>query len=423
MAYPIPENEAGRLEALHTYGILDSAPEIAYDDLTELAAQICGCPVAYITFIDEERGWLKSKYGLPADLSQVPREIGFCSVTICGQEMIMSPDLTADERFNKNPMVSGDPGFRFYCAAPLITPDGYALGTICTMDFEPKTLEPRQQESLRRLRGQVMAQLELRRRLVESDNIMRELDVSRAAAAAAHRKTEELLANILPQSIAVELRDNGKVAPRYFPSATILFADFKGFTQLTERLEPAALIGLLDQYFSMFDEIMARHDLEKLKTIGDSYMAVAGVPYENRSHPAQAALAALEMQATVQKMKVQREKIRLPALDLRIGLHTGPVIAGVVGKRKFTYDIWGDAVNVAARLEAAGEPGRINVSSAVKDRLAAYFDLTPRGSIEAKNKGQIEMFFLDRVKAEFAKDADGRTANDKLRSEMGRATK
>jgi len=151
-------------------------------------------------------------------------------------------------------------------------------------------------------------------------------------------------------------------------------------------------------------------------------MAVAGVPYENRSHPLQAALAAMEMQAIVQKMKVQREKIRLPTLDLRIGLHTGPVIAGVVGKRKFTYDIWGDAVNIAARMEEAGEPGRINVSSAVKDRLAGHFELEPRGSIEAKNKGQIEMFFLNRLKPEFSKDPEGRTASDKLRAEFGKAT-
>ncbi len=421
MAYPIPANEAGRNEAVRSYNILDSAPELAYDDLSELAAQICQCPVAYIAFIEDERTWLKAKYGLPPDLNNIPREITFCAHTICGEELVMAPDLTADERFSQIPFVTGDPHLRFYCGVPLITPEGYALGTICTLGFEPKKLEPEQQEGLRRLRRQVMGQLELRRKLVESDNIMRELDISRAAAATAHRKTEELLANILPQSIAVELRDSGKVVPRYFPSATVLFADFKGFTQLTERLEPAALIGLLDQYFSAFDDIITHHDLEKLKTIGDSFMAVAGVPYENRSHPVQAALAAMEMQAAVQKMKAQREKMRLPALDLRIGLHTGPVIAGVVGKRKFTYDIWGDAVNIAARLEEAGEPGRINVSGAVKERLAAYFDLEPRGSIAAKHKGEIEMFFLNRLKPEFAKDPDGRTANERLRAEFGKA--
>src|SRR6202051_4752329 len=126
-----------------------------------------------------------------------------------------------------------------------------------------------------------------------------------------------------------------------------------------------ALIGLLDQYFSAFDEIVARHGLEKLKTIGDAYMAVAGVPGANRRHPIDTCLAALEMQATVARMKGQRGKMRLPALELRVGIHTGPVISGVVGKRKFTFDIWGNAVNTASLLEANGAAGRINVSETV----------------------------------------------------------
>lgn len=128
--------------------------------------------------------------------------------------------------------------------------------------------------------------------------------------------------------------------PKYYSAATILFTDFKGFTLLTEKMEPAALIGLLDQYFTAFDDIVARYGLEKLKTVGDAYMAVAGVPTPNRRHATDACLAALGMQASVAKTKAMREKMRLPALDVRIGIHTGPVMAGVVGKSKFTFDIW-----------------------------------------------------------------------------------
>ena len=146
----------------------------------------------------------------------------------------------------------------------------------------------------------------------------------------AKARTEELLANILPVSIAEELKKNGKVQPKYEPAATILFTDFKGFTLLAERMEPAALIGLLDQYFSAFDEIVTRHGLEKLKTIGDAYMAVAGVPIVNRRHPIDTCLAALEIQAVMARMKAQREKMRLPTLELRVGVHSGPVMSGVV---------------------------------------------------------------------------------------------
>ena len=215
-------------------------------------------------------------------------------------------------------------------------------------------------------------------------------------------------------AIAEELKKTGKVQPKYVPSATILFADFKDFTLLTERTEPNALIGLLDQYFTAFDEIVARHGLEKLKTIGDAYMAAAGVPASNRRHPFDACLAALAMQATVAQMKIQRERMRLPALELRIGIHTGPVISGVVGRRKFTFDLWGDAVNTAALMEASGATGRINVSETVAGHVKTLFELEPRGVIEAKHGRGFEMLFLNRLRPDLSGDAEGRKPNEKF---------
>jgi adenylate cyclase len=173
-------------------------------------------------------------------------------------------------------------------------------------------------------------------------------------------------------------------------------------------MEPVALIGLLDQYFSAFDEIVTRHGLEKLKTIGDAYMAVAGVPIASRRHHIDTCLAALEIQAVMARMKAQREKMRLPALELRIGIHTGPVMSGVVGRRKFTFDIWGDAVNTAALMEANGAPGRINVSETVVGKVKTLFELEPRGAVETKHNRKLEMFFLNRLKPEYSRDADGR---------------
>ncbi len=420
MAFPIPANETGRVAALRSYGILDSSAEIAYDEVGELAAQLCQCPVAAVGFIDEDRHWLKAKYGLPPEDNQIPRELSLCAQTICGSELFLSPDLTQDRRFRDNPFVAGAPHFKFYCGMPLITPEGHALGTLCVMDFQPRELAFEQQEALRRLSHQIMVQLALRRKVIELDHTLRELDRAHAEIAAEKSRTEDLLANLLPRPIVEELMRTGRVEPRYVRAATILFADFKGSTLLAESIEPAALIGLLDEYFTAFDEIVARNGLEKIRTIGDGYMAVGGVPGENRRHPFDACLAALEMRGAASRMNSQRERLRLPTLELRIGLHTGPVIAGVIGRRKLNYDIWGDAVNVAALIEANGAPGRVNLSETVAGHVGPLVELEPRGSIAAKNKGELQMFFLKRLKPEFSRDADGCAPNERFAAELNR---
>lgn len=412
MSFPKPANESQRLIALHALDILDTAPEIGYDEIAELAAHICRCPVAYISFIDDKRRWLKARYGLPSELTDVPREIAICTTTICGTEVLLVPDMTRDPRFEHSPTAMSDPPCRFYCGLPLITDDGYALGALCVMDFEPRELSFEQIEALRRLSRQVMTQLELRRRLIEYNQIIKELEQARREAAAERARAEELLDNILPASVADELKRNGKVQPRYTRSATILFADFQGFTLLAERAEPVALVGLLHQYFTAFDDIVTRYGLEKLKTVGDAYMAVGGVLGNERRHPIDMCLAALEMQTTVARIKAQSEKARWPALELRVGIHTGPVISGVVGNRRFTFDIWGDAVNKASFMEAHSVPGRINVSETVAGYVKGLFELEPRGCIEAKHERAHRMFFLNGLKPEFSCSPDGRLPNE-----------
>jgi adenylate cyclase len=407
MAFPIPDNEPRRLAALHALDILDTAPEVAYDEIAELAAQICGCPVAYISFIDDRRRWLKAKYGLPPDTVDAPRQVAVCSTTICGVDVLVVPDMRQDARFDRGPLVVGDPHCRFYCGMPLITNEGYALGALCVMDFEPRQLSFEQIEALRRLSRQVLTQLELRRQLIEYDEAIKKLDNARIELAAEKARTEELLDNLLPGPIADELKKTGRVQPKYNRSATILFADFQAFTLLAERTEPAMLVAFLDQYFAAFDDIMARHGLEKLKTIGDAYMAAGGVPETDRRHPIDACLAALEMQAIAARMKLRNEVMQLPALGLRIGIHTGPVISGVVGNRRLSFDIWGDAVNTASFMEAHCWPGRINLSETTAGHAKALFELEPRGSIEVKHARAYGMFFLNRLKDEFSRDLDG----------------
>jgi adenylate cyclase len=414
MDIAIPANEPERFEALTSYAILDTLPEIGFDEITELAAQICDCPAALVSFIDPSRQWIKAKYGLPAELSECPREISVCKVTICNNDILYVPDLLSDERFNTSPLVTGGLKLRFYCGVPLITQDGYALGTLCVVDFKSRELSFEQREALRRLSRQTMVHLELRRQLIERNEMLRQLELARDRAVAEKGESERLLLNILPPSIAAELKASQRVKPRFFDSATVIFIDFSGFTRIVETMEPASVIDQLDQHFTKFDDIMAKHRLEKLKTIGDAYLAVGGVPEHNRSHPIDAALCALQILDHLTKLNRQREKLHLPAWLARIGINTGPVIAGVVGKHKFTYDIWGNTVNVAERVEAAGAPGRITISEATWQHIKGRFETEPRGAVEVKHKGLVNMYFLNRVKPEFSSDPAGTMPNDRF---------
>lgn len=404
-------NEVERLAALALYQVLDTPPEFAFDAVTELAAEICGCPVAIVSVMDERRQWFKSKYGLPTDFTECPREITVCNSTICSNDLIYVPDLAVHERFKNLGVVTDEPHLRFYCGMPLISREGYALGTLCVVAFEPRELRPSQREAVRRLAQQAMALLELRRQLLERNALLAELAQAKSSAEEARDQSDRLLRNILPEAVAYELQRHGKVEPRFHEATTILFSDFKKFTLLTETLDPARLIDQLDQNFGCFDEIAVTNRLETIKTIGDAYLCAGGLPVANRTHPIDACLAALQMQAYIGSANRQREKFRLAPWELRIGINSGPVIAGIVGHRRFTYDIWGNAVNVAQRLEEACEPGRVNISASTFHHVSRLFEAEARGSVGVKHIGAIDMYFLNRIRPEFSADADGSTPN------------
>ena len=200
-----------------------------------------------------------------------------------------------------------------------------------------------------------------------------------------------LLNGILPHQVASELKKNGFVEPVHFKDAAVIFTDFEGFSNSTENLPPAEVIRRLDTYFTEFDRISSEHGLEKIKTIGDSYMAVAGVP-ELHDDPIRAACdAALEIREASEKIATQMGR---DGWKIRIGIHAGPLVAGVIGKQKFSYDVWGATVNFASRMESSGEPGRINVSAEVRSRAGYFYRWEPRGPQPVKRLGHAEMFFL-----------------------------
>ncbi len=206
-------------------------------------------------------------------------------------------------------------------------------------------------------------------------------------------RSDSLLLNILPEETAAELKRNGAVKAKKYDSVTVLFTDFKGFTNYSERLSPEALVETVSFYFSRFDDIVEKHGLEKIKTIGDAYMCAGGLHNNKKDHAVRMILAAIEIAAFVEETKKDVSASEL-TFDIRIGINTGPVVAGVVGTKKFAYDIWGDTVNVASRMETMSEPGKINIGENTYELVKESFECEYRGEIAVKNRSAIKMYFI-----------------------------
>lgn len=207
--------------------------------------------------------------------------------------------------------------------------------------------------------------------------------------------SDELLLNILPAEVAEELKTKGKAEANHFDEVTVMFTDFKGFTQISERVSPAELVAEIDFCFKAFDEIITRNNLEKIKTIGDSYMCAGGLPVANDTHGTDVVNAGLEIQQFMHQHYLNRQQEGKDAFEIRIGINSGPVVAGIVGLKKFAYDIWGDTVNIASRMESACETGKVNISGSTYALVKDKFQCTHRGKIAVKYKGEIDMYFVD----------------------------
>ena len=232
-------------------------------------------------------------------------------------------------------------------------------------------------------------------------------------------RVEELLLNILPKEISDELGESGEAKARSYESATVMFTDMKGFTQVAEQMSAEDLVDALHEHFGKFDDVTGKLGLEKIKTIGDSYMAACGIPHSDEHHAIKTVLAALEIRELMRVWQERKRKAGEIFWSLRIGIHTGPIVAGVVGKKKFAYDIWGDTVNTASRMESSGVPDELNVSKATWDLVEQYVEGEYRGKVQAKNKGEVDMYFIHRLKPEYSLTELGLRPNDLLKERLG----
>ena len=312
-------------------------------------------------------------------------------------ETLVLFDIAADSRFAYDPAVIARKSVSVLCL-PIIN-KGITTGILYLENNLSKGVFTNERVALLKfLSGQIAVSLEnaslydnLEQRVRERTQ---EVVAQKEVIELEKKKSDDLLLNILPAETADELKRMGFSKPRRFELVSVMFTDFVNFTGRSELVNPSELVDEINAYYSAFDNIIIRHGLEKIKTIGDSYMCAGGLPVENTSNPSDTISAAIEIQQYVQQVSLERQKAGKSWFDCRIGIHTGPVVAGIVGIRKFAYDIWGDTVNIASRMEASGEPGKVNISGATFELVKDQFNCEARGKIEAKNKGFIDMYFV-----------------------------
>lgn len=228
-------------------------------------------------------------------------------------------------------------------------------------------------------------------------------------------KSEAMLLNILPKETAKELKEKGNYTPRHYQMVSVLFTDFKGFTSIAEKLTPSELIKELDYFFQYFDKVVEKHRLEKIKTIGDAYMCAGGIPKPNVTNPIDTVLAGLEITQFTHRVNTERISKGQVPWELRVGINTGELVTGVVGKKKFAYDVWGDAVNLASRMESSAAPGKVNISGNTYEYVKDFFETEYRGKVFAKGKGEVDMYYVNRIKPELSLDEDGFSPNADFR--------
>jgi len=282
------------------------------------------------------------------------------------------------------------------------------------IDFERREqvrLEMKIAERTREIREQNI-QIEKQKELIEKKNV--KVEKQRKQLQIEKEKSEKLLRNVIPESMAAELLETGEASARAFKVVSVMFTDFVGFTAIADRTEPTELVKKLDVFFRKFDEIVFSNNLEKIKTIGDAYMCAGGVPVRNNTNPIDACIAGLQIQHYIQSLKQEAIDAGEEFWNLRLGINTGEVTAGVIGSKRLAYDVWGTTVNHAQRMEMLGEPGKVTITSSTFQHIEPYFECNYIGTVESKSKGKLEMYQVLRIKPELSIDGNGIFPNERF---------
>lgn len=372
--------------------------------------------LASLFLVDRQSGELISRITLDGSEIRVPSGQGIVGHVAATGEIINIPDAYEDSRFDRTNDESSGYRTRSILCMPLRGHTGEIIGAIEALNKRDAGHYDADDEELLQafasLAGMCLENAHAYDQL-EQERISLEVKVHERTQdlEAAKKKSDELLLNILPEETANEIKLTGSYAPRRYEQVTVMFTDFEGFTNIAGNLEADELVGELDKCFFYFDETVARNRLEKIKTLGDGYMCAGGLPVANHTHPVDAVLAAIEIQAFMNQMREIKRELGEEFWELRVGIHTGPVVAGVAGKHKFAYDIWGDTVNLAARMESGGTTGRVNISEVTHGLVDRFFVTEYRGKFPVKHKGEIDMYYVNGIHPELSISGEGRVPN------------
>ena len=399
-------DEEGRLAALYELKILDTPKEDRYDRLIRMAIEFFDVPIAFISFLEKERQWFKAERGL--NLNSIPREGSFCNYTIQLREPLIIPDTFKDSRFVDNPYVKGDPHMRFYAGAPLSTPEGYNVGTLCLSDRVPRKLTEAEQKLLLDLASLAEDQLnlmdiakiakKLRLSYQALDKTKKELEVRNQFIRKAFSSymSDELVKSLIESPSDLSIKGEKR-------KITIIFSDLRGFTQLSEVLPAEQVFAALNNYFAQMTNVIEKHGGMVDSFIGDAIMVVFGAPRQSDNDALRAIACALEMQQTIKEVNALNKSQGLPELSMGIGINTGYSVVGNIGSEKrMQYSAIGSPVNLASRIQDLTIGGQVLISEATRQEAGDSLQL--HGNLRVKVKGiasPITIYDVNGIKGEY----------------------
>jgi adenylate cyclase len=393
---PRPANEKQRLAALERLGITSTPPEERFDRIVRMATRLFRVPISFISLVEADTLWIKSQEG--ACRLSLSRDESFCGHTILAGKALIVPDARQDPRFLHLPMVEGEPFIRFYAGRPLEVEHGCQVGSLCLVDREVRRFTETEQELFEQLGDLVEHELRLVHTLHLEDGLLE----SQKELALEKRRNDELLRTILPDHVAEELRRRGSVTAAAHPQVCVLSCDFPDFRTAAARLPAEEVVRELNDCFAAFDEIADQFHVDKLRTTAGGYLCVSGL-VERQGPAAERILeAGFAMRNFVEQRRAGRRREGRDAWAVRIGIHAGPVVGGLLGGRRYAFDVWGDTVDAAVQLGRAGTAGKISASEEFLKLVKDEVEFTPRGLGSLAAAGDRPMFFVESFKAGFA---------------------